>query len=155
MDLALLTLHNVSRWLVLLAAAYVLARMFSGLQKRRAWSGADTTAGRIFVGVMDWQLLLGLLLYVAGPTMRAVFSLGFGTALKNSGLRFFAAEHSAIMLIAVVLAHLGSVQVRRASPAAKFTRASLWYGLSLAAVLVGIPWVQRPLLRVFSLVIGG
>ena len=154
MDLTLLTLHNVSRWLVLVAAIYVLARMLSGLRTRRSWSGADAAAGRIFVSLMNWQLLLGLILYVAGPTMQAVFNLGFGAALKNSNLRFFAVEHVAIMLVAVALAHTGSVLVRRSDDVRKFARAALWYGLSLAAVLVGIPWVQRPLLRVFSLVLG-
>jgi hypothetical protein len=154
MDLALLTLHNVSRWLVLVAAVYVLVRMLGGLRTRRTWSGADGAAGRIFVGVMDWQLLLGLLLYVVGPTMQTVFNLGFGAALNNAGLRFFAVEHVAIMLVAVALAHVGSVLVRRTEGVAKFSRAALWYGLSLAAVLAGIPWVQRPLLRVFSLVVG-
>ncbi|WP_293909979.1 hypothetical protein [Deinococcus sp.] len=62
MDLALLTRHNLSRWLVLAAAISVLARMLGGLRTRRIWSGADTTAGRIFVALMDWRRLLGLLL---------------------------------------------------------------------------------------------
>jgi hypothetical protein len=154
MDLALLTLHNVSRWLVLIAAVYVLARMLGGLRTRRAWNGADSRAGRLFVGVMDWQLLLGLLLYVVGPTMRAVSDLGFGAALRQPGLRFFAVEHVVVMLVAVALAHAGSVLVRRAAGVQQFTRAALWYGLSLAAVLAAVPWVQRPLLRVFSLVVG-
>lgn len=151
----LLTLHNLTRWLVLIAAIYVVIRMLGGVFKQKGWIGPDTTAGRIFVSLMDIQLLLGLALYVVGPTMQVVYKVGFGAAMKDSSLRFFAVEHLMIMLLAVVFAHLGSALSKRASASVgRFRTASLWYSLSLVAMLIGIPWVQRPLLRVFSLVVG-
>ncbi len=53
------------------------------------------------------------------------------------------------MLVAIASAHVGAVQVRRASTdPERFQRASILYGLSLAAVAGFIPWA-RPLMPSF------
>jgi hypothetical protein len=55
------------------------------------------------------------------------------------------------MLVAIIVAHIGRVLVRRA-PAApqKHRRAAIWFGLSLLIILIAIPWpflsYGRPLL---------
>jgi hypothetical protein len=67
--------------------------------------------------------------------------------MQNDQTRFFLAEHWVLMLAAVVLAHVGSVRVRKAAEALlKQRQALIWYGLSIALMLLGIPW-WRPLLR--------
>jgi len=49
------------------------------------------------------------------------------------------------MLAAVILAHVGSALSRRATDdAARHKRAAIFYTLSLAAVLLAVPW-SRPL----------
>jgi magnesium-transporting ATPase (P-type) len=156
MYLLTLSLHNVLRWAVLVAAVYVLIRTLPGWSGRKAWTPADRRAGAIFTGFMDLQLLVGLALYLGvSPLMQGILS-NFGAAMQDNGQRFFAVEHIAVMLLAVVFAHVGSVLSRNAlSDAAKFRTASLWYGLSLIAMLALIPW-WRPLLRVFGwTVLGG
>ncbi len=95
---------------------------------------------------MDLQLLLGILLMFISPLVQS--GLGnLGAAMKSSQVRFFIAEHWVLMLLAVVLAHVGSSRVRKAADALqKHRQALLWYSLSMALVLLAIPW-WRPLLR--------
>ncbi len=141
----LLSLHNILRWLVLLAGAYLLYRSLSGLRSR-IYAPTDRRYGQIYTGLMDLQLLLGILLMFISPLVQS--GLGnLGAAMKSSQVRFFIAEHWVLMLLAVVLAHVGSSRVRKAADALqKHRQALLWYSLSMALVLLAIPW-WRPLLR--------
>jgi hypothetical protein len=60
--------------------------------------------------------------------------------MADPTLRFFTVEHILYMVFAVVLAHVGRAMSRRAAEAGKHQRAAVWYGLSLAAILIAIPW---------------
>jgi hypothetical protein len=141
----LLSIHNIARWLVLLAAIYLLYRSLSGL-RGRSYGSADRQAGLMYTALMDTQLLLGILLMVLSPLVQSALA-NPGAAMQNDQTRFFLAEHWVLMLAAVVLAHVGSVRVRKAAEALlKQRQALIWYGLSIALMLLGIPW-WRPLLR--------
>jgi hypothetical protein len=71
-----------------------------------------------------------------------------GAAMKVKELRFFTVEHTTFMLIAIVLAHIGSIRAKRAATdALKYRRMLVWYAASFLVLLVGIPWVLRPLFR--------
>jgi hypothetical protein len=63
-----------------------------------------------------------------------------GAAMKNGAWRFWAVEHPALMILAVVFAHLG--RPGRGSTVGK--RAMLWYGLALLAILLATPWPFMP-----------
>ncbi len=146
----LLTLHNLLRWAVLIAAVVALARVLPGLSGRRAWTSADRAAGAAYTGLVSLQVVLGLLLYVGlSPLMRVIFS-NFGAAMRDSQLRFFAVEHIFAMILAAVLATLGGALARRrATDLGKFRAAALCYGLSLLVIVIAIPW-WRPLLRLWG-----
>jgi hypothetical protein len=65
------------------------------------------------------------------------------TAMRTSDVRFFVAEHPAMMLVALALAHVGSIAARRAATdGAKFRRGALFFGLSMALMLWAIPWFR-------------
>ena len=142
-----LSIHNVLRWLVLAAAVVAVLRAIIGWRGAQPWTPASTGSGRIFVILMDVQLLIGILLYGAlSPVTKAAFA-DFGAAMAQQELRFFAVEHVLLMVLAVVAAHLGKVMAPRAGDfAGKWRRATLWYGASLLLMLAGTPW-WRPLLR--------
>ncbi len=92
-------------------------------------------------------MLLGLILYFISPiTMQAMSSMG--AAMSAGGAtRFFAVEHPTMMVIAVVLAHVGSALARRASdPVKKHRTAAIWFTLAVLAVLAGIPWQYSSLI---------
>ena len=72
-----LAAHNITRWVVLILAAYALYRVFAGLFGKKEWSEADRKALSFYAIGMDVQLLLGLLLY---------FVLGNWFSLMTSGM---------------------------------------------------------------------
>ncbi|BAJ62296.1 hypothetical protein [Anaerolinea thermophila] len=150
----LLPLHNILRWLLLIAALFAVGRALWGWLARKPWQALDDRAGLIFTTVMDLQVLVGLLLYVAFSPLTQTAFQNFGGAMGNATMRFFAIEHILIMVIALVLAHIGRAQARKASEAlSKHRRAAIWFGIALLLVLLAIPWpfsgVPRPLWRWF------
>jgi len=124
------------------------------MRARRAWTAGDDRAGQVFVGTLDLQLLIGLVLYFGlSPITRAAMQ-DFGAAMGNSMLRFWAVEHILGMVIAVALAHVGRVRVRKTTdPVRRHKLAAIFFGLALIAILATIPWpgmpAGRPLFRGF------
>ncbi len=145
--LPLLALHNVVRWLALAAALAAIVVAFSGWRDAKP-AGANLRRFSLsFVIVMDVEFLLGLLLYFgASPITREALA-NFGEAMKHHESRFFAVEHSALMFLAVICAHLGAALARKArTDLMKHRGPAIAYSISLLLMLAGIPW-WRPLLR--------
>jgi hypothetical protein len=147
--LTVLTLHSWLRWLVLITGIFAVAR---GIHARRGgWTDADDRAGFWFVMLLDLQVLIGLLLYVwLSPITHEAFR-DFGAAMKSGSLRFWAVEHIFGMLVALGLAHVGRVRIRKADISRRGKLAAIFFGLALVAILASIPWPgvpnARPLLR--------
>jgi hypothetical protein len=143
----LLALHSILRWVVILAGLLAVVRAFRG----GTWSAADDRAGKWYGMSLDVQMLAGLLLYgIFSPLTYAAFA-DMGAAMGNATLRFYAIEHIGLMVVALALAHVGKVRIRRAaSDAAKFRTAAIFYASSLVLVLLATPWpfreAGRPLL---------
>ena len=135
-----LLLHSWLRWIALVAGIAATVTSFSDRPQTTGQSRADLW-GLVFMAVLDLQMLLGLLLYfVLSPFMEGILS-NFGAAMKSPGLRFFAVEHLALMLTAVVLAHVGRVLARKAkTPDAKRMRTAICFGLATFLMILGIPW---------------
>ena len=138
-----LGVHNIVRWLVLLAGVAAVFLAWRGWLGRRQWTAAEARATRAFAGLLDLQFLIGLSLYVVfSPLTRQAFR-DMGAAMRDAPTRYFLVEHPVIMLAAIVVAHVGAVQVRRATTdAERFQRASIWFGLALAAIAGFIPWAR-------------
>jgi len=136
----LLDLHNLIRWLVLLAAVYVLFRSISGLTSKKTWGKKDKIATAVFTAILDLQLLLGLSLYVISPNVQHSIQ-NMTEAMKDSEQRFFAVEHISFMILAVALAHLGAFLLKRTSTdAAKFRFGTIFFALTTILILYAIPW---------------
>lgn len=142
----ILAVHNILRWVVLILLILSLVRAFWGWFGRREWTSTDRKVGMFYSVSLDVQLLLGLILYfVLSPITKLAFS-NFSAALANTDLRFFVFEHLLMMVLAVVFAHVGVAAAKRADESIqKHRRTAIWFGLSLLAILLGMPWF-RPLL---------
>lgn len=142
----ILAVHNILRWVVLILLILALVRAFWGWFGRREWTSTDRKVGMFYSVSLDVQLLLGLILYfVLSPITKLAFG-DFGAALANTDLRFFVFEHMLMMVLAVVFAHVGVAAAKRADESIqKHRRTAIWFGLSLLAILLGMPWF-RPLL---------
>lgn len=150
MQTVLITLHNISRWLVLVFGIWAAVRAFSGWRGNKEWTKTDNRAGMLFTMLLDLQLLIGLVLYFTSPFMAPILK-NFGAAMGNSGARFFAVEHFGGMLLAIIVAHVGrSLSKKAAADKAKHKRAAVAFTVALVLILAAIPW-SRPLLQFFGL----
>jgi len=149
-----LFLHSWLRWVIVVLGIIAVIRAIGG-RGGRPWTETDDNIGKWFGIALDIQFLIGILLYAwLSPITQAAFA-DFGGAMRNAGLRFWAVEHLAGMVIGVALAHVGRVKIRKAtSDGRKHTLAAIYYGIALIIMLALIPWpgraaVGRPLLRGF------
>jgi hypothetical protein len=143
-----LALHSLLRWVVLVFGVLAVGRALAGARGRTEWSAGDEKVSRWFVVTLDAQMVLGLALYLGlSPTTTIAFQ-DFGAAMANAVLRFWAVEHMTGMVVALVLAHVGRVRIRRAADAARrHRRAAIFFGLALAAILAAMPWPGTPAAR--------
>lgn len=130
--LPLLTIHNYFRWIVLLLLLYSLYRAYLGWVQERDWKSVDQKSGLFFTSALDFQLLLGLIIFGV---------LGFNTT--NQMLT----EHMIPMFLAVVMSHIGRSRIKNAEEnTQKHKQTAIWLTISLVIIALSIPW-YRPLLR--------
>ena len=145
----ILAVHNILRWIILILAIAALVRAYWGWFGKRDWTATDRKVGSFYSISLDVQLLLGLVLYFALSPIVSKNLSNFMTLLADQMFRFFALEHTLIMVIAIILAHVGAATSRRAvENTIKHRRAAIWFTLSFIVILLGMPWF-RPLLPGF------
>jgi hypothetical protein len=97
------------------------------------------------VGLLDLQVVIGLVLYVVSPRVRAWLG-DVSATMADSEARFFVLEHALLMIVAAVVAHIGSAAARRAvTDRSRHARALGWFTAAMLLVVLAIPW-WRPLL---------
>jgi len=136
-----LTLHNYLRWIVLIVGLAAIVMAWAGAASKARWTPPQRNLGRLFTGVFDLQVLVGIVLYVfLSPLTTAAFS-DMGAAMKDSTIRFFVVEHLVGMVIAAIVVHIGAARGKsKDSP----LQAAIFYTIGLLIVLAAIPW-GRPL----------
>jgi mono/diheme cytochrome c family protein len=144
--------HSYLRWIVLGLAAVVLVRAFIGWRRARAWAQLDERLHSAFVGSVDTQLLVGLLLYVALSPISKAFFADPGRGMKDTILRFYGMEHAAMMIAAVAVVHIGRARSKKAAtPELRQRRVWTTTLAALVLMLAAVPWPSlrhgRPLLR--------
>jgi hypothetical protein len=143
--------HSWLRWLVLVLGMTVLVKLVRSRRSDASASPLDLHVHRAFVGVLDLQFLLGVLLYgVLSPLSRAGW-MSFGAAMGDTTLRFYTVEHVFGMFVAVALAH---VAWNRRSASDEVPRGVLRLHAGwLLVTVASIPWpflpYGRPLFRFF------
>lgn len=122
-------LHSGVRYLVLLAGLAALGLAFANLQRAGGLARAERTALSAFVGLLDLQVALGLLLLLFWPFYGALIG------------------HIVMMVLAAAVAHAGSVLARRrAEPRAASTFAIAAVIVALVLVVGGIMAIQRSII---------
>lgn len=150
---ALLVIHNLLRWLIILFGIWTVLAALSGLAGKREFRSSDGRSNFFFMLSMDIQLLIGLGLYFSGEWFERLKHLGDN--MHDANLRFFTMEHEVMMILAWILVHVGRVMVKKATlSSTKFNKSLLFFGISLLLILIATPWpfreaVARPLFRWF------
>jgi len=155
LNLILQSLHNITRWVLVILAVIVIVRGFTGWLRQRRFNQDDIRFGMLYTSFLDVQLLLGLILYFSRGWF-GVLTADFAAAMRTAGTRFFAIEHALLMLVALVVAHVVRSRSRKApSDVSKHRWAAIGYLVSFVLVLAAIPWpfleYGRPWLRLFGL----
>jgi hypothetical protein len=151
MYIAVLFIHSWLRWVVLALGLAVLIASIGGLRLGGAWDPKHERLQKIFLGVLDVQLLVGLVLYFFMSPIAAAARANMALAMKDAQLRFFGVEHLVTMLIAVAVAHIGRVRSKRREGRQRYRSVLIMQIVWLVLTLLAIPWpgldVARPLFR--------
>jgi len=147
-----LIIHSWNRWIILLSGLVLLVALIYSLSTSKKFSNALKTIALTFLGSLHIQLLIGIILYVfLSPITQVAFN-DFGSAMKNSGIRFWAVEHTLLNVIGIVLAQTGySISKRKIDDKAKQKALLIWMGIAFLIILLAIPMgimgVERPWFR--------
>ncbi len=120
--------HSGIRYLVLLAAVAALAYLLYGLATRRDF---DKLAGALtgaYVGLLDLQVLVGVVLYLLFPNRPALMG------------------HAVMMLAAVTVGHVANIMNKR--------REQKSYGVAFGGVAVSLLLVVGGIMAIGRAVIG-
>lgn len=141
-----LAVHNIVRWLVLIFGVFAILRAYIGWFGKKEWTDLDDKLGFGFTVSLDVQFLLGLLLYLfLSPITTSAFA-NFSAAMSDSATRYFLIEHSLMMLVAVILAHIGRSRAKKQEEdIRKYRTSAIYYTIAILFILAAIPWF-RPLL---------
>lgn len=152
MDLGLLHLHNLLRWVILILLLVAIVKSFTGMSGNRPYSNGDKKIGLFLMISAHIMLLIGLYQVLAGRYGILNNSIPEGVSImKDKFYRFFLVEHPLAMIIAIILITIGRGQAKKAIPDAAKHKKSFWfYMIALILILAAVPWpfreiVARPL----------
>ena len=120
----LLTIHSINRWLATLAALALIIRLVIGLVKKQPFDKSAAALTGAFSGLMDVQLLLGILFLVLD-------------GLGKTGFPTYRWEHAIIMFLAVMAAHAPAAWKKQADHV-RTRNTLIAVCVSLLLVFVGI-----------------
>lgn len=136
----LLGIHSWNRWVVLILAVMLVAVAWQKWLGRAHTSETTSRLSLWFIISVDIQLLLGIFLLFVSPLI-ATFMGDPGAAMSRPSIRFWAVEHTTMMLIATILAHVGRVMMKKAPDAIVANRrAAIMFTIALIVMLASIPW---------------
>jgi hypothetical protein len=140
MATGLVHLHNLLRWVVLIAMLITLVQL---ILKKDALKSS-----KVLLISAHTTLVLGLYQYFFGPVgFFFIKSMGMAEAMKDKVTRFWAVEHIFSMLIAITLITIGHIKYKKGG-APKTTL--ILYIIALVLIFAAIPWpfrgeIARPL----------
>ncbi len=140
MNTGLLHLHNLLRWVVLIALVFAIARLILNKDALKA--------SKVLLISAHTTLVLGLYQYIFGPIgLSLIKTMGMAAAMKDKVARFWAVEHITSMLLAIALITIGHIKYKKGG-SAKTTL--ILYIIALLLIFGAIPWpfrgeIARPL----------
>jgi hypothetical protein len=141
---AILTLHSVLRWVLLILLLASIFKSFSGWQSKKVFTSGDKKIFLFTLISAHINLLVGLYLLFFG-TFGIANGLPAGIELmKSKFFRFFWVEHPTGMIIAIILITLGyGMAKKNVSDTVKFKKAFWFFFIALIVILATVPWPFR------------
>jgi hypothetical protein len=142
----LLVIHSWVRWAAVAGVILVFVRAIRGASARAPWTPVDTRWAKGAAHLLTGQAALGVVLYLLSPYIQGLLA-DMSSTMSDRLSRLFAIEHGAVMIVAVVLAHLGAASApKQATNFAKHMRAVAVFGGIILLMGYAIPWM-RPMAR--------
>ncbi len=137
----LLHAHSGLRWILLLLLVVTVFKSLMKWRSNATFTRGDRQLNLYTLVVTHIQFLLGLGLYLHSSKVQFT-----AAAMKIPLTRFFTAEHSVLMLLAIVLVTIGYGRAKRMpEDVDKFKSTFRFFTLALLLLLAGIPWPFRNL----------
>ncbi|MCC7438869.1 MAG: hypothetical protein IT211_10290 [Armatimonadetes bacterium] len=131
------TLHSHTRWLVAIAAVVAIVKLAITAMQGKEYGKGDRIVTSAFVGMLDLQMAIGLVLLV--------WRLVAGMTISR-----FVWEHFATMLIAISIAHIMNTRAQTKTAPGTRARVMLLTFLGVAVlVYVGIMRLPQGGLQLF------
>lgn len=136
----LLRSHSGLRWLVLAAIVGAIVKSALSLATGKAYDPLDNKLSLFALIFSHIQLLIGLVLYMGRGWVSLIMD-DPSTAMKESGIRFWAVEHIFGMIVAIALITVGRIASKKATTdQAKFKKILVYFTIGLIIMLAMIPW---------------
>ena len=136
----LLPIHSFLPYIVLSLLTISVLVFSVKLLGNQGFSKGDQILALLSMIFTHLQFLVGLILYFVSPKTQAAFK-NTDQLMPNPTYRFYAVEHTAVMLIAVVLITVGHSRSKKAAlPNQKFKNLVIFFLLGLILMLSRIPW---------------
>jgi FtsH-binding integral membrane protein len=119
MDSIILTIHSLNRWLIVIVGVLAAGKFLIGWLGNREYQSMDRALMSGYTGLLDLQLLLGIILLITRGVVR------------------YQIEHAITMVIAVVLAHLARLW-RDKEDKTKFRNNFIVITVGLILIAVGV-----------------
>ena len=142
---ALLQVHNILRWVILLLLTLSILQSLIGWIKRRELREGDAKLWLFTMISVHTTLLIGLILLFFGRYGILSTGLPEGVNLmQDKFFRFYWVEHPVGMVIATALITLGrGVVKKQITDPLKYKRAFWYFLIALLIILATIPWPSR------------
>lgn len=143
-------LHNVMRWVILIAGTSALYISYRGWFGKHRWTETARRTALFFSTALHLQLIVAIGLYSTSPLIETAWQ-DLGMAMGDRNQRFFSIEHPIQMILAILVATVGYGLAKRATSDSKSYRsAAIAFTITTILIAAAIPWPvsshPRPLL---------
>ena len=133
----LLDLHSAIRYIALILLIISIISAYGGLVNHRDFSKARRRLFLATTGFLNFQMLLGLLLYFLKGDYAAWGNLSGATGM----IFFFGIIHLIGMFIAITLVNMGyRTSLKKETDPDKFRRVAIFFSIGLILIFLFIPW---------------
>ena len=148
MEMGLLHLHNLLRWVILVLLIISIVKSYSGWQSKKAFTAGDGKTWLFTMIAAHITLLLGLYQWLFGRIGALTTTLPPDAHIMSDPsykmYRFYWVEHPTAMILAIVFITLGrGMAKKKVSDTVKYKKAFWFFLIALLLVLAAIPWPFR------------
>lgn len=122
---ALLDIHSIIRWIVVVVAAAAALKFVLGWTRRTPWQAADRGLMSAFTGLIDLNVTLGIV-------MLLILGIQSGDWPRER------IEHAGTMLVAVIVAHATARWRKKGDDATQFRNSLIVVAVVMLLIVIGV-----------------